>query len=112
MAALMMRYADYKGFAYEMPADGYALNAPVFAEFPDAPPNWAREYLAFAIYNGLITGVASGGESLIRGNGATPRAQAGTVVMRFINELVTTCDRGSLEEWYITWIGHRWVSIG
>ena len=76
-AAMLHRYADFAGLDVEVPeganldgfTDAYRIGA------------WAEDYKLWANYNGLITGVTT---TTLVPQGHTTRAQAATVLMRFI----------------------------
>lgn len=55
------------------------------AGFPDAGsvPSWARTAMAWAVGNGLISGVGENGVSYIRPEGCATRAQVATILMNY-----------------------------
>lgn len=76
LAAILCRYAQYKGYPMELPpAD--ALDG--FADSGDVSP-WAREALGWTTQNGIILGMTE--DALSPGSHAT-RAQIATMLMRF-----------------------------
>lgn len=56
-----------------------------FAGFPDAGsvPSWARTAMAWAVGNGLISGVGENGVSYLRPEGCATRAQVATILMNY-----------------------------
>ncbi len=79
MAAILFRYAQYKGYDTSKSAN---LNA-----FPDGgtTSNYAKEALAWANAQELITGTSAGAGSpvLLSPKGSATRAQVATILMRF-----------------------------
>lgn len=57
--------------------------------FPDAGsvPSWARTAMAWAVGNGLISGVGENGVSYLRPEGCATRAQVATILMNYDNAL-------------------------
>ena len=57
--------------------------------FPDADsvPSWARTAMAWAVGNGLISGVGENGVSYLRPEGCATRAQVATILMNYDNAL-------------------------
>lgn len=55
------------------------------AGFPDAGsvPSWARTAMAWAVGNGLISGVGENGVSYLRSEGCATRAQVATILMKY-----------------------------
>lgn len=55
------------------------------AGFPDADsvPSWARTAMAWAVGNGLISGVGENGVSYLRPDGCATRAQVATILMNY-----------------------------
>lgn len=55
------------------------------AGFPDAGsvPSWARTAMAWAVGNGLISGVGENGVSYLRSEGCATRAQVATILMNY-----------------------------
>lgn len=55
------------------------------AGFPDAGsvPSWARTAMAWAVGNGLISGVGENGVSYLRPDGCATRAQVATILMNY-----------------------------
>ena len=55
------------------------------AGFPDAGsvPSWARTAMAWAVGNGLISGVGENGVSYLRPEGCATRAQVATILMNY-----------------------------
>lgn len=55
------------------------------AGFPDAGsvPSWARTAMAWAVSNGLISGVGENGVSYLRPEGCATRAQVATILMNY-----------------------------
>ena len=53
--------------------------------FPDAGsvPSWARTAMAWAVGNGLISGVGENGVSYLRPEGCSTRAQVATILMNY-----------------------------
>ena len=53
--------------------------------FPDAGsvPSWARTAMAWAVGNGLISGVGENGVSYLRPEGCATRAQVATILMNY-----------------------------
>lgn len=56
-----------------------------FTGFPDAGsvPSWARTAMAWAVGNGLISGVGENGVSYLRPEGCATRAQVATILMNY-----------------------------
>lgn len=54
-------------------------------DFPDADsvPSWARTAMAWAVGNGLISGVGENGVSYLRPEGCATRAQVATILMNY-----------------------------
>ena len=79
-AAMLFRYAEVMGYDTGVPAD-FGLN------FPDAGlvGNWARNYMEWAVYNGLITGTPQGE---LNPRGTATRAECATILMRFVQTFV------------------------
>ena len=80
MATFLYRYAKYKGYDTSAETD--------IISFPDADNvgSWAKEALAWANSNGLITG-SRGDDGVIRldPQGKATREQVATILMRFCN---------------------------
>ena len=76
-AVLMYRFAEFRGQNTNVPGN---FNL----DFPDVVNigSWAREGITWAVYEGLITGT---GDSLAP-RGTLTRAQAATILMRFVEE--------------------------
>ena len=57
--------------------------------FPDADsvPSWARTAMAWAVGNGLISGVGENGVSYLRPEGCATRAQVATILMNYAKAL-------------------------
>jgi len=74
-AVLLHRFANFAGADIDVP-EGFAL------DFPDANVvgSWAEDALTWAVYEGLITGI---GQLLVPAGTAT-RAQAATILMRYV----------------------------
>lgn len=77
MAAVMSRYANYKG----MNTDGRG-DLTVFTDANDVS-GWARENMSWAVGTGLISGK---GDSILDPLGSTTRAEAAAIVQRFLEE--------------------------
>ncbi|MCL2367334.1 MAG: S-layer homology domain-containing protein [Oscillospiraceae bacterium] len=79
LAAILMRYADWQGM------DATATSN--LAAFVDSGQvsEWAREAVSWANAEGLITGRT---ETMLAPRGNATRAEAATILMRFITELV------------------------
>ena len=58
--------------------------------FPDAGsvPSWARTAMAWAVGNGLISGVGENGVSYLRPEGCATRAQVATILARYAQSIV------------------------
>ena len=78
MAAMLYRYADYKGYDVSGRAD---LN-----EFPDGEDTsaWAEGTMSWAVAEGLISG---GDNNALMPGGSAIRAQAATILMRFCESI-------------------------
>ena len=72
---MMYRFANFADVDTGLPI-GFALN------FPDANRvgSWAEDALTWAVYSGLITG--TGGQLVPAGTAS--RAQAATILMRYV----------------------------
>jgi len=79
MAAMMYRYASYKG--YDMTA-GSGISEMSAFEDSGSVSNFAADAIAWACSTGLIRGVAYG---IIDPQGSAVRAQCATIIMRFLN---------------------------
>ncbi len=77
MAAILYRYTQYKGFDTSKSAN---LNS-----FPDGgkTSNYAKEALAWANAEELISGTTSGSEVILNPKGSATRAQVATILMRY-----------------------------
>jgi len=94
MATLMRNYAQAKGWYAENPiTDG----ADPLAIFPDRGdiPNWAEGAMAWAVYNNLIAGMDGRANPMA----GAPRSQAAAIMRNFTVNIITTCDRGTAEQW-------------
>ena len=78
-AAILYRYAQYKGFDVSGKADLYAA-------FTDAGQvsGYARDAMAWANYEGLINGVTT---TTLQPGGSATRAQAAAILMRFCENI-------------------------
>ena len=78
MAVMMYRYANYKEYASDAPEDisGYKDTGKVNA--------FAKEAMAWAVGNGIITGKDSG--TVLDPQGNATRAECATIIMRFIEK--------------------------
>ena len=79
MAAMLYRYADYKGYDVSGRAD--------LDEFPDGEDTsaWAEGTMGWAVAEGLISG---GDNNALQPQGSAIRAQAASILMRFDQNLV------------------------
>ena len=79
-AAILYRYAQYKGFDVRGRAD-------LYAGFTDAGQvsGYARDAMAWANYEGLINGVTT---TTLQPGGFASRAQAAAILMRFCENIV------------------------
>lgn len=79
MAAILYRYANYKGYSVTSTAD--------LSEFTDAgnTSDWALTAVKWAVAEGLLTGV---GETSLDPTGNASRAQVATLLMRFVQNIV------------------------
>ncbi len=77
MAAVMSRYADYKGINTDSQGD-----LTVFAD-ADAVSGWARENVNWAVGTGLISGKGGG---ILDPLGSTTRAEAAVILQRFLEK--------------------------
>lgn len=66
-------------------APGSLTETGSLAGFPDAGsvPSWARTAMAWAVGNGLISGVGENGVSYLRPEGCATRAQVATILMNY-----------------------------
>ena len=66
-------------------APGSLTETGSLAGFPDADsvPSWARTAMAWAVGNGLISGVGENGVSYLRPEGCATRAQVATILMKY-----------------------------
>lgn len=78
LAVILYNYT--KQFAPESLTETVSL-----AGFPDAGsvPSWARTAMAWAVGNGLISGVGENGVSYLRPEGCATRAQVATILMNY-----------------------------
>ena len=78
-AVLLHRFADFVDVDTDVPGD-FAL------DFPDASAvgSWARDALTWAVHEGLITGTGQ----LLAPTGTAIRAQAATILMRYVQAFV------------------------
>jgi hypothetical protein len=79
MAAILYRYAGYKGYAVTAGA-----NLSIYADAADISP-WARTVMSWANAEGLITGRTA--TTLAPGGNAT-RAEAAAILKRFVEDFV------------------------
>ena len=77
MAAVMSRYADYKGINTNIQGD-----LTVFAD-ANAVSGWARENVSWAVETGLISGK---GDSILDPLGSTTRAETAEILHRFLEK--------------------------
>ena len=79
MAAMLYRYAQYKGYDVTGSADlsGYAD--------ADSVSSWAEYAVAWAVDAGLISGV---GNNTLNPQGSATRAEIATILMRFVEGFV------------------------
>lgn len=77
MAAVMSRYADYKGINTNSQGD--------LTIFTDASTvsSWAREHMRWAVGTGLISGK---GDNMLDPLGSTTRAEAAAILQRFLEK--------------------------
>ena len=78
MAVMMYRYANYKGYESDAPADisGYKDAGKVSA--------FAEEAMEWAVGNGIISGKDEG--TVLDPQGNATRAECATIIMRFIEK--------------------------
>ena len=78
MAVILYGYTAK--FAPEFTGNAASLNT-----FPDAGSvaNWAYAAMSWAVGNGLISGMGSGGVSYLAPQGSATRAQASAIIMRY-----------------------------
>ena len=78
MAAMLYRYAEYKGYDVSGRAD--------LDEFPDGDDTsaWAEGTMGWAVAEGLISG---GDGNVLQPQGSAIRAQAATILMRFCENI-------------------------
>lgn len=78
MAVILYGYTAK--FAPEFTGNAASLNT-----FPDAGSvaNWAYTAMSWAVGNGLISGMGSGGVSYLAPQGSATRAQASAIIMRY-----------------------------
>ena len=78
MAVILYGYTAE--FAPEFTGNAASLNT-----FPDAGSvaNWAHTAMSWAVGNGLISGMGSGGVSYLAPQGSATRAQASAIIMRY-----------------------------
>lgn len=86
IATILFRYATYKDYDVYSRAD--------LSAFPDAGKvsKYAKQALAWANVEGLVTGTKVSGVTVLDPKGKTTRAQAATLLMRFIYNVVGTVD--------------------
>lgn len=77
MATFISRFAKFMGYDTETEND--------ISSFPDfaSVSSWAVDGLAWANENGIITGAASGGVTILAPQGEATREQVATILMRF-----------------------------
>lgn len=76
LATILYRYADYKGYL-----DDTAASIGIIAPDSEFISDWALEAMAYCVENKIITGYEDG---TIRPKGNTTRAEAATMLQRFI----------------------------
>ncbi|MEI3218894.1 MAG: S-layer homology domain-containing protein [Lachnoclostridium sp.] len=78
MAVMMYRYANYKGYTSDEPADisGY--------KDADKVNTFAKEAMEWAVGNGIISGKDGG--TVLDPQGNATRAECATIIMRFIEK--------------------------
>ena len=79
-AAMLYRFAEFREH------DTAVRQGAQWGNFPDRGQigGWAVDYLMWANYHELITGVTAGANVTISPRGTTNRAQAATILMRFV----------------------------
>lgn len=82
MAAILYRYAKYKGYDVSAAAD--------LSVYPDANTvsSWAREAISWANAEGLVSGSKENGVVLLQPNGDATRAQVASILMRYVKNIV------------------------
>lgn len=78
MASILFRYAKLTGLDISKRGE--------LAGFPDEGQvsSWAREALSWAVGEGIISGTAEGGRTILKPQGNATRAQVASILMRFI----------------------------
>ena len=78
MASILFRYAKLTGLDTSKRGE--------LAGFPDEGQvsSWAREALSWAVGEGIISGTAEGGRTILKPQGTATRAQVASILMRFI----------------------------
>ena len=78
MASILFRYAKLTGLDTSKRGE--------LAGFPDEGQvsSWAREALSWAVGEGIISGTAEGGRTILKPQGNATRAQVASILMRFI----------------------------
>ena len=78
MAAILYRYAKFSGVDVGKTAD--------LKDFPDADKvsNYAKDAMAWAVENGIISGSLEGGKTYLDPKGDATRAQVASVLMRYL----------------------------
>lgn len=81
-ATFLYRYAKVKGYDVSTVAD--------LSSFPDANKvsGYAKDAVAWAVANGIISGVASGSKVYLEPQGSATRAQAAAILVRFYDKFV------------------------
>ena len=80
MAVILKGYADFMGKNTDKIAD--------LSEFPDcAKVTWSKAAVRWAVAEGLISGKAQGGKTMLDPQGNATRAEVASILMRFIQNI-------------------------
>lgn len=83
LAAILYRFCNSTGIATDKRGD--------LSSFPDHAEvsSWAKDAFAWAVGKGLISGNVINGKTMLDPQGNATRAQVATILMRFINQVVS-----------------------
>ncbi len=81
MAVILKGYADFKGIDTSKIAD--------LSDFPDANKvTWSKAAIRWAVAEGLISGKASNGKTILDPRGNATRAEVASILMRFVENIL------------------------
>lgn len=81
MAVILKGYSDLKGIDTNKIAD--------LSDFPDCGKvTWSKPAMRWAVAEGLISGKASGGQTLLDPQGNASRAEVASILMRYIQNIL------------------------